>query len=167
MQVGPGVVSILALKERKGCDSAEEGFSAGVTDDIKLVILVVAIGLAIGFCLVGVAVADEVLESFEEVAKEVLVDKVCVLGEALEHRTHEMRRAGLEDPEVCGKHHLQDLGLRLLPLLVAHAGVGVSHNLLRLLLLLQELPFPFRPELLLCLWLLAVWQLARTADLVV
>ncbi len=67
---------VLPFEEGEGCDGAEESFSACVTDDGELVVLVVAVFLALILVLCIVAVADEVFECFEKVSEEILVDEV-------------------------------------------------------------------------------------------
>ncbi|KAI6751154.1 hypothetical protein HG530_014068 [Fusarium avenaceum] len=113
-----------------------------------IIVLLFLILLLVIIAFVGVlfAVADKILERFQQITKEILVDEMGVLGQTLEDCAHEMRYSQLENAEVGCKHQLECLRLHTVELLVADGGICVSHVLVESLLLLQRLAMTLGPE---------------------
>ena len=131
---------ILSGEKGEGGDYAEEGGARAVCG--RRVGKLGKTGIRVGLFLVigekGVGVDDEILERFEKVPKEILIDKVGVFGQPFEHGTHELGRASFENAEVNHEDQFQGLGLHFVALFAADYCVGFLELFLDHFALLED-----------------------------
>jgi hypothetical protein len=77
MEVCLSIVGVLAREQGEGCNGAEECLAIRVADGSRFWYVIIVFGKL----RILVGMSDQVLQSFEKIAKEILVDEVCVFGE--------------------------------------------------------------------------------------